>query len=279
MKKFVLPIIAAAFLGGCADGAGTESSTSTTSSVTIMFGIAGNTASPSSPAMFSVAGGAAGDGPGHIVAPNGDELNISKIWLIVEEFELEPVEHHCDDGLGGDEHCPKFEQRFFFIDVPLDGNFTEVTTDDIPVGSYDELEIEVDNVHVHDDDSDEDVALIRELFDVIIPAAGFMDWPEDASMVVIGTFTPAGGSTGPMFETFFEAEIEIELEFPMPLDVTVDGPASEIRVMLMLDKWFESGGGLLNLADSKFQDLDDLVEFEVEIEDGFEVEIDIHHHN
>ncbi len=98
-------------------------------------------------------------------------------------------------------------------------------------------------------------------------------------MVVIGTFTPAGGSPGPTFETFFEAEIEIELEFPMPLEVTVDGPASDILVTLMLDRWFESGDGLLNLADSKFQNLDRLVEFELEIEDGFEVEIDIHHHN
>ncbi len=275
MKKFVLPLIAAAFLGGCADGAGPESSES--SSVTIKFGVAGSTASAPSAAMFSVAGGQAAH-PGHIEGLNGDVLDITKIWLIIEEFELEPVEHHCDDGLGGEEHCPKFEERFFFIDLPLDGNFTTVTTGEIPVGSYDELEIEVDNVHVHDDDSDEDAALIRELFDVIIPAAGFTDWPEDASMVVIGTFTPAVGDLED-FRTFFEAEIEIEVEFDDDEPLVVDGSDSSILVTLMLHRWFESGDGLLNLADSKFQDLDDLVEFELEIEDGFEVEIEVHHHN
>ena len=272
MKKFVLPLMAAAFLGGCADGAGPESSTST-SSVSIKFGVGGSTANPSM-ASFSVAGGAADDVPGHIVGSNGDQLMITEIWVIVEEFELKPVEHHCDDGLGGEVHCPKFEERFFFISVPLNGNFTTVTTDEIPFGNYDELEIEVDNVHVHDDDSDEDAALIRELFDVIIPAAGFMDWPEDASMVVIGTFTPAVGDSED-FRTFFEAEIEIEVEFDDDEPLVVDGSDSAILVTLMLDRWFESGDGLLNLADSKFQDLDELVEFELEIEDGFEVEIEI----
>ncbi len=140
------------------------------------------------------------------------------------------------------------------------------------------MEIEVDKVHVHDDDSDEDVALIRELFDVIIPAAGFTDWPEDASMVVIGTFTPAVGDLED-FRTFFEAEIEIEVEFDDDEPLVVDGSDSSILVTLMLHRWFESGDGLLNLADSKFQDLDRLVEFELEIEDGFEVEIEVHHHN
>ena len=270
MRKFVIPLIAAAFLGACADGAGPESSES--SSVSIKFGVAGSAASPSM-ASFSVAGGAATH-PGHIVATNGDELNISEIWLIVEEFELEPVETaDCDDDMGTDD-CEDFEQRFFFINVPLNGDFTDVTTEEIPVGLYEELEIEIDNVHVHDDDSEEDAELIRLLFEEIARALPDLDWPEKASMLVVGTFTSNDdGSVTEPFTTFFEAEIEIELEFDDPLDV--DGSEMTILVELMLDKWFESGDGLLNLADSKFQDLDDLVEFELEIEDGFEVEIEI----
>lgn len=269
MTKFVLPLIAAAFLGGCTDGAGPESSSS---SVSIKFGIAGSTASSSSAAMFSVAGGL--EHPGHIVGSNG-VLDITAIFLIIDEFELEPVEHDCDDGLGGDEHCPKFEQEFFFIDVPLDGNFTDVVTDEIPVGIYDELEIEVDDVEL-DDDDEEDADLISKVL-ADIEAAGFgagglfgVVWPDEASMAVIGTFTPTG--EGPVsFTTFFEAEIEIEVEFDEPLEVTVAVPNPDIFVMLMLDMWFKSGGEVLNLAELQ----DELVEFELEIEDGFEVKIGI----
>lgn len=258
MKKFVLPLIAVAFLGACADGAGPESSES--SSVSIKFGIAGSAASPSSMASH----------PDPIDGSNGD-LDITAIWLIVEEFELEPVETaDCDDDMGTDD-CEDFEQRFLFINVPLDGELVTVATADIPIGSYDELEFEVDNVHVHDDDSEEDKELIRLLFEEIIPDAGFMDWPEKASMVVIGTFTPTGEASVP-FQTFFEAEIEVELEFATPVVITGEETDPDIIVRLMPDRWFQRDDGtVLNLADLQ----DQLVEFELEIEDGFELEIEI----
>ena len=161
MRKFVIPLIAAAFLGACSDGAGPESS----SLVSIKFGIAGSTANPS----FSVAGGAAGDVPSHIEGSNGD-LNLTGIWVIVEEFELEPVEHICHDDFGGHEHCPDFEREFFFIDVPLDPLITvTVVTAEIPDGTYDELEFEVEDVEVDDDDEEdqEEAELIRLLFEDI----------------------------------------------------------------------------------------------------------------
>lgn len=274
MRKFVLSLIAAAFLGGCSDGAGPESS----SLVSIKFGIAGSTANPSSPASFSVAGGAAGDVPSHIEGSNGD-LNLTAIWVIVEEFELEPVEHICHDDFGGHEHCPDFEREYFFIGVPVDGSTVDVVTAGIPDGTYDELEFEVENVEIDDDDPEdmEESDLIMALI-TMIEDAGFSMWPEKASLVVIGTFTPkdADGMLGTAvpFETYFEAEIEVEMDLDPVLEIkdeaVVGGGA--ITIYLLPDRWFtRTDGTVWNLAELQ----DELVEFELEIEDGFKLEIEI----
>ncbi len=267
MRKFVLALISAAFLGGCSDGAGPESS----SSVSIRFGIAESSAMAWS----------SDDGSLHVPGSNGD-LDITAIWLIVEEFELEPVEHFCHDDLGGHVHCPDFELEFFFIDVPLDPLITvTVVTADIPDGTYDELEFEVDDVHLDLDDPEEmgKSDLIDDLREAVLME--FPDWPEKASMVVVGTWTPrdANGDLIPgdeeTFTTYFEAEIEVEMDLDPVLTIVsgeVQAGGATITILLMPDVWFRRADGTVwNLADLQ----DELVEFELEIEDGFKLDIEI----
>lgn len=268
MRRTVLTLISAAFIAACGGtGPGT--------SVAIKFGTAGIAASPSSAAMFSVAGGQADHDPAHVVGTNG-VLDLDEIWVIVEEFELEPVETaDCDDDSGTDD-CEDFEQKYFFIDVPLDGTTVTVVSADIPDGSYDELEFEVDDVEVDADDPEE-VAEADLIAALLLRVRGeFPNWPDKASMVVLGTWTPkdADGNLltadAETFTTYFEAEIEVELDLP-PLTVLggeVVGGA--ITILLRPDLWFLSGGTVLNLKALEGQ----LVDFELEIEDGFELKID-----
>ena len=264
MRRTVLTLISAAFMAACSDS-GTEPGTS----VAIKFGTAGSAASPPSAAMFSVAGGQAVDVPGHIEGSNG-ELNLTGIWVIVEEFELEGVEtNDCDDDLGTDD-CEDFERKYFFIDVPLDGTTITVVSAPIADGTYDELEFEVDDVEVDADDPEEvaEADLIAAL--LVEVRSQFSNWPDKASMVVIGTWTPTGGAAV-SFETYFDADIEVEMDL-LPLLTVADGVASsDLTILLQPARWFlRADGTVWNLKDLEGQ----LVDFDLEIEDGFELEID-----
>ena len=88
-------------------------------------------------------------------------------------------------------------------------------------------------------------------------------------MVVIGTFTPTDGDPVD-FATYFEAEIEVELEFATPLTVPDDSNEG-IVVALHPELWFARSDGTVRDL-SQLQD--ELVEFELELEDGFELEFD-----
>ena len=262
MRRTVLTLICAAFMAACGGtGPGT--------SVAIKFGTAGSGASPSSAAMFSVAGGQPGHGRIHLTGSNGN-LDIDGIWVIVEEFELEGVETaDCDDDVGTDD-CEDFEQKYFFIDVPLDGTTINVVSAPIPDGTYDELEFEVDDVEVDGDDLEEvaESDLIAALLAKV--RSQFPNWTDKASMVVTGTWTPTSGSAVD-FETYFDADIEVELDL-VPVLTVADGVASrELTILLRPDVWFlRADGTVWNLKDREGQ----LVDFELEIEDGFELEID-----
>ena len=263
MRKTLLTLISAAFMAACGGGTGPGTS------VAIKFGTAGSAASPSSAAMFSVAGGQAGHDPAHIEGTNG-ELNLTGIWVIVEEFELEPVEVTDCDIEPEPASCADFEQQYFFIDVPLNGTTITVVSAPIPDGSYDELEFEVDDVVVDPDDPEE-VAEADLIAALLLTVRGqFPNWPDAASMLVTGTWTPMGGSAV-AFETYFDADIEVELDL-VPVLTVADGVASrELTILLRPDVWFlRADGTVWNLKDREGQ----LVDFELEIEDGFELEID-----
>ncbi len=264
MRRTLLTLISAAFMAACSD-AGTGPGTS----VAIKFGTAGSAASPSSAAMFSVAGGLAVDVPGHIEGSNG-ELTLTGIWVIVEEFELEPVETaDCDDEISSDD-CADFEQEYFFINVPLDGTTITVVTAEIPDGSYDELEFEVDDVEVDADDPEEqaEADLIAALFTTV--RGQFANWPDKASMLVTGDWNPKNGPAV-SFETYFDADIEVEIDL-LPVLTVAEGVASrELIVLLNPAAWFLRADG--TVWDLKGLEAE-LVDFDLEIEDGFDLEID-----
>ena len=89
----------------------------------------------------------------------------------------------------------------------------------------------------------------------------FPDYPDEASMVVSGTYN------GTPFTVYFDAEIEVEQEFPTPLQVAEDGT---ITVQLDPGAWFMMGGEPMDLSAFDGQ----TIGLEVEFEDAVEVEFE-----
>ena len=195
-----------------------------------------------------------------ITGSNGT-LKVTDVRLIVSEIELE-----------GDADSAEFEAGPTFLDLPLDTtDVAPVATSRIPPGSYDEFEFEVEDVDIEENDDDEE-----ELQDLGEEIRGtFPDWPEDASMVVVGTFTPDGGSPQD-FTTYFEAEIEVEREMEPAFEVGGDGPARRLTVRLDPTRWFSKNDGTAwDLSQSDYASTEELIEFEAEFENGVtEIEVD-----
>lgn len=196
-------------------------------------------------------------------------IDLTSVQVIVAEFELEGEDDSCE--LGDSTMCSEFESGPFFMDLPLDGAAVALGTEAVPNGTYEELDFEIEDL---EDDGEEDeaaaVALLQEV------QAQYSDWPEAASMRAAGTFTPTGGSAVP-FVVYFDAEIEIEMVFAAPLVLSDDRSGVNLTVQLDPDAWFTLGdGSVLDLSQFDYPTTTQLLNFEVEIENGFrEIEVDL----
>lgn len=216
--------------------------------VTVAFA-AGSTASGSTAATAGASDALVLSGP------NGT-LELTTIAFIVAELELD-----CDDDRSAP--CAEFEAPPTFVDLPLGSGSVDVTSRVIPAGTYDELEFEVEALDVDDDnlwEQDQSAALLAEIRQT------FPAFPEDASMVVEGVFTPSGAAPRP-FLVYFEAEVEVELDLEPPLTIEADGSSSRSLVVDVHPAlWFVRGDGVVRDL-SQFDGT--VIELEVELEDGF----------
>lgn len=206
-----------------------------------------------------------------VIAGSNGVLTITDLRLVVAEFELDRVVDDCG-GLptdsvaeNDDDDCEKFEAGPSFVDVPLAGGTAVAVTQQVPADRYDELEFEVEDLDDDEEDSAE-AALIAALRTQI--RAEFPEWPREASMLVEGTFAPTDAEPIP-FRAFFEAEIEVELELSPPLDLTRAAPAT-VTVTIDPGAWFaRPDGTVLDLSQLDFARTGRVLEFEVEMEQGF----------
>lgn len=209
-----------------------------------------------------------------ITGANGT-LRIDDLRMVVAEFELDGDDdvNTCggvdDDGTGdrgsGDsggestDDCDDFNAGPMFIDFPLAGGAVPVGSGNVPAGTYREVEFEVEDLD-DDEENAAERARIEQLRTQIL--AQFPDWPRDASLLVVGTFTPTGG-TPQSFRAFIEAEIEIETELSPHL-VVGEGESRSVDVLLDPVTIFRSGNNVLNLAQPSGRN-----ELEIRIENGF----------
>jgi hypothetical protein len=251
-RTFAACGIALAALAACSDASPTGGGSD--ARVQVRFGVAGG-AAQSSLARFQTSGT---DGL-TLTGANGT-LAISDIRLVVAEFELDGDDdvNRCGAS-GGVDDCEDFNAGPMLVDLPLTGSTVAVGSGDVPPGVYDEVEFEVEDL----DDDEEDPAeaqRIAALRQQIL--AQFPDWPRDASMLVVGTFTPTGGAARP-FRVFIEAEIEIELDLNPVLTVG-EGGAGNLDVTLDPAALFRNGANVLDLSSAGSR-----LELELEIENGF----------
>lgn len=200
-----------------------------------------------------------------VLTGSNGTLRIHDIRLIVDEVELE-----------GDADSAEFETEApVFLDLPLDTTaVAPAATGEIPPGTYNEFEFEVEDADLDDGDDDEGLQPLQNE----IEEAGFSNWPDNASMVVAGTFAPEGDTTR-SFTTYFEAEIEVELEMEdRPFEIGGDDPTRRLTVTLDPGRWFgRPDGTVQDLSQNDYETTGELIEFELEyeFEDGVsEIEFD-----
>lgn len=194
-------------------------------------------------------------------------LQIDDIRFIVAEFELDPSDVDDDST-----ELEEFESEPFFVDLPLGDETLSLASSLIQAGLYEELEFSVENLDFEDiegEDEDEHRALADSIHAI------YSDWPNEASMVITGTYTPSGGDLQ-SFKVFASAEIEIELEFNPPLEVTEINMQQVLSVQINPTKWFtRSDGTVIDLTQFDWDENQQLLEFEAEFENGVEkIEVD-----
>ncbi len=182
-------------------------------------------------------------------------LVLTDVWFIVSEFELEGDDDACPRDR---DNCNEFEEGPVFLQLPMNGQETRGVRFRPPPGTYDELEFEIERLDV---DSGRERALLAEI------RQRFPDWPRRASVLVVGTFTPANGQPRP-FRTFIDAEIEIEMDLVPPVVITADDGA-EFTVDVDPRLWFARSGRVVDLSAFDWAATGRLLQMEFELELGF----------
>lgn len=261
-------ILSAALMSACGDSTGVGDP----ASVALNFQL--STASPAQ----AVPGPATANGPArashaHLVleGTNGT-LTIDEIRLVVAEVELDGDDDACEDDLPSSEDCAEFEAPPRFLNLPLDGSPMEAFVGLIPPNTYEELEFEIEDLEDDEEDTEfaAEIAMLREEI-----RDEFPDWPDDATALVRGSFENNDGEVIP-FRVYLEAEIEVERDLVPPLIVGDDGAAPDLTVDIRPDIWFgNSDGSVVELHLWDYDATGELLEFEVEMEEGFtEIEFD-----
>lgn len=223
---------------------------------------------------FSASAASAAFSATHISSPvaladvvlEGDNgtLTITDVAFIVDEFKLERLDGSCEEA--DDDECETFETGSAFVELPLDGGIVPVVTQPIPVGTYVAMKFEVkdaDFSETGDDASGVEVAAVLDA----IEAAGFTDWPGNASLVIAGTFTPNGGDAQP-FTAYFDAEIKIEMALDPAL--VIDAADGTIDVEVDPVAWFTSTDGtVVDLSAFDYAATGEVADFEAKLEFGF----------
>ena len=264
----VLTLVAGLSLSGC-DSA-TNSSNPSPSDMTLQFA---TTSSSSSMAKTSSSSQIQQTSDTLGIEGSNGKLVIHDLRFIVEDFELERADGECEDTEGSaEEDCEEFESQPFFVDLPLQGDTLNLGTASIQPGLYEELEFELDDLDLDEEDQEEQEGK-QQLINQV--RGEFPNWPDEVSMVIIGDFISSQGDTT-AFKTFAEAELEIEMEFNPPLEVGENTVNKLLRVNIDPAAWFlRNDGTVRDLSQYDYESTGQILEFEVEIENGFEsIEVD-----
>ena len=219
--------------------------------------------------------GKTADGPIVLPGTNGT-LTITDVRFILDEFELEASDGACSSedstATASGHDCAEITIGPVFVDVPLGLDQVELLAAQVPLGVYERFGFEIDNVESEDrdDDSQADSLLAIAIRDE------FPDWPDEASVVVVGSFAPQDGSGARPFTIYIGAEIEVELDLNPPLELSDAAVDRALTIGLDVLSWLPViQGNVPDLSAYDYGTTGHVIPFEIEIENGF----DIRHHD
>ena len=225
------------------------------------------------------------------VSGSNGTLQIDRIAFIVSRVEFERSDDACEgerhgdddnaqrsgDDNGQEDECDEFRFAPKFVHLELPDGVVNVGTDELPEGSWNRLKFRVKNIDFDDDDNDHDDSNDQVLEDNGLTAllatarASFTNWPQKASLAVVGTFLPTGSTNPPIpFTAFFNGEIKVVMPLQPPLEVSAAGASRAVTVELDPAKWFQNGDGtVVNLSAFDFATTQRVVELRVKMREGF----------
>jgi hypothetical protein len=232
MLRFVGHLmLAAAILAGC-DGLAREPAGGNQVAVDFLVVSSEDATTPVQAARYS-----AGLEKAFVLVCDRGALTITEIRLIAARFVLETETGACAGGTAG---CASFRAEPFLVGLPLDESPLTVANGTAPLGSYSFLRFELMKLNSNDDPAL--AADVRDLQRSIRRSLG--EWPENAAMVVAGTYTPADGEPR-SFRAFFDAGAGVDLSLEPQLTFSPTSKSESITVQIDLSRLFRDATGLV----------------------------------
>jgi hypothetical protein len=145
---------------------------------------------------------ASADEPLVLVGEDGT-LSISDVRFILDSFSLAVSHEGCEES-----GCAPIEAGPVFVDVPLDLESLELFVAEVPLGSYSSLEFAIAGL------GPEDASLATEIRNQ------FPNWPDEASVAVMGSFAPVDASPVRPFTIYIGADVDVSLQVNPPFELT-----------------------------------------------------------
>ncbi|MBI4544363.1 MAG: hypothetical protein HY703_04125 [Gemmatimonadetes bacterium] len=220
----VLAVLAAAavLLPACGDDDGTGPDGPRSASLSFTVPRPGGSAPPGFASLVPVTDAA------------GRVLNIDSVQVVLAEVELERADDPSDcDSSGRGNPCDEFEAGPVLVSLPVNGGVITAFQEEIPPGTYDELELEIEEPEEND--------AATQAFRTRHPS-----WPISASVHVKGTFDANDGKGPQPVNVFIQGEGEIERKLQPPF-VVATGTTGTLNVTVAVDvaSWFRNSDGSL----------------------------------
>lgn len=161
------------------------------------------------------------------ITGNNGTLTITGLVMLVSDFELD-----------NDEDA-EFDEVAEAVNLHLDGEVTTVVEErPVPVGEYTEFQFDVEDLVAENNGEVNIDSLRAQLSDL-----GYDPVPDSASVVAVGSFTPANGGGAQSFTTYLDADAEVETELNPPLNVAENDTTGGVLVEVDPADWFVSEAG------------------------------------
>lgn len=204
---------------------------------------------PVSVRLALTGGGAAkasADGP-IVLAGTDGTLSVTDVRFILDGFSLA--------GSGPIEAGP------IFVDVPLDLESLELFVAEVPLGSYSAVSFQINGLGTDEDDL---AAQVR---------TDFPDWPDEASVAIVGSFAPADASPVRPFTIYIGADVDVSVSVDPPFELEEEHVEKVLTLGVDLLEWLpEEIDHDLDISGYDYGMTGEVIPFAFELDQAFTIE-------